>query len=85
MAYAARFACCKPSTRCRGTDPADGLPNGGFRAIGSPNLSVWLTVQLPEPSTYETHEWTFSPPFPLPNFGRLFIVANDQLATLAIH
>jgi hypothetical protein len=34
---------------------------------------------------FETHKWTFSPPFPLPNFGRSFIVANDQLATLDIH
>jgi len=32
-----------------------------------------------------THKWTFSPFFPLPNFGRLFIGANDQLATPAIH
>ncbi len=32
-----------------------------------------------------THKWTFSPPFPLPNFGRSFIVANDQLATLDTH
>ena len=32
-----------------------------------------------------THKWTFSSPFPLPNFGRSFIVANDQLATLDIH
>ena len=31
MAYAARFACCKPSTRRRGTDPADGLPSQGDR------------------------------------------------------
>lgn len=33
----------------------------------------------------QTHKWTFSLPFPLPNFGRSFIVANDQLATLDIH
>ena len=32
-----------------------------------------------------TQKWTFSPPFLLPNFGRLFIVADDQLATLTIH
>jgi hypothetical protein len=32
-----------------------------------------------------THKWTFSPFFPLPNFGRLFIGANDQFATPAIH
>jgi len=29
--------------------------------------------------------WTFISLFPLPNFGRLFIGANDQLAIPAIH
>ena len=32
-----------------------------------------------------THKWKFSHPFPLPNFGRSFIVANNQPDTPAIH
>ncbi len=32
-----------------------------------------------------THKWKFSYPFPLPNFGRSFIVANNQPDTPAIH
>jgi hypothetical protein len=40
---------------------------------------------MPLLAAKRTHRWTFSPPFPLPNFGRSFIVANDQLATLDIH
>ena len=44
-----------------------------------------MTQERYSPVGAKTHKWTFSPPFPLPNFGRLFIVANGQLATPAIH
>ncbi len=35
----------------------------------------------PFPSATTTHNRSFNPSIPLPNFGRLFIVANDRLAT----
>lgn len=49
----------------------------GERRIGNNADNAWASFRY----RWLTHNRSFNPPFPLPNFGRLFIVANDRLAT----
>jgi hypothetical protein len=44
-----------------------------------------MTNEWHSPVGRTTHNRSFNLLFQLPNFGRLFIVANDKLATPVIH